>query len=417
MLLRGAIVALCAAGLAAAAPTKRATGASGYNWGKDKIRGLNLGGWLVLEPWITPSIFQAYPMSRGIVDEYTLCDVLGTNTAHDTVLKPHWDAWVQYADMQKIKNSGFNVVRIPIGYWAYDNSGSPYASGAAPYMDKAIGWARQLGLKVMVDLHGAPGSQNAFDNSGQRLATPGWQSGDNVAKTLRVLKTMQTKYGASSYDDVIAGIELLNEPLTTALDLNAVKQFELDGYGQQRDVSQSRVVIIQDGFQQPSSYNGWLSSGGAHNVALDHHEYQVFTPELVAMPPWQHRQYVCNNANTYAGSDKWTFVGEWSAAMTDCAAALNGYGIGARYEGNYPGSTFVGSCATVNFMETWTQQFKDDTRGYIEAQMEAFERYTQGWVFWNFKTEASPEWDAFRLIDAGIFPQPLSDRQFSQICG
>jgi glucan 1,3-beta-glucosidase len=37
-------------------------------------------------------------------------------------------------------------------------------------------------------------------------------------------------------------------------------------------------------------------------------------------------------------------------------------------------------------------------------------------VFWNFKTEGSPEWDAFRLIDNGIFPQPLSDRKFSQIC-
>jgi len=34
----------------------------------------------------------------------------------------------------------------------------------------------------------------------------------------------------------------------------------------------------------------------------------------------------------------------------------------------------------------------------------------------QFKTEASPEWDAFRLIDAGIFPQPLSSRQFGQIC-
>lgn len=37
-------------------------------------------------------------------------------------------------------------------------------------------------------------------------------------------------------------------------------------------------------------------------------------------------------------------------------------------------------------------------------------------VFWNFKTEGSPEWDAFRLIDNGIFPQPLTDRKFGQIC-
>ncbi|KAK5719181.1 glucan exo-1,3-beta-glucosidase [Elasticomyces elasticus] len=416
MLLRAVVVALWA-GLATAVPTKRST-ASGYAWGSEKLRGVNLGGWLVLEPWITPSVFQQYDMSRGIIDEYTLCDVLGTNVAHDTVLKPHWDAWVQYGDMQKIKNSGFNLVRIPVGYWAYDNSGSPYASGAAPYIDQAINWSRQLGLKVMIDLHGAPGSQNGFDNSGQRTTNLGWTQGDTVKKTLAVLNTIQKKYGDSSYDDVIAGIELLNEPLTTALDLATVKQFERDGYGQQRAVSQSRVVVVQDGFQTANSYNGWLSPSdhGSQNVAIDHHEYQVFTPELVAMAPWQHRQYVCNNAGTYSGADKWTFVGEWSAAMTDCAAALNGYGIGARYEGYYPGSTYVGSCANVNFIETWSQQFKDDTRGYIEAQMETFERNTQGWIFWNFKTEASPEWDAFRLIDAGIFPQPLSDRQFGSIC-
>jgi glucan 1,3-beta-glucosidase len=32
-----------------------------FNFGQDKIRGVNLGGWLVLEPWITPSIFEATP--------------------------------------------------------------------------------------------------------------------------------------------------------------------------------------------------------------------------------------------------------------------------------------------------------------------------------------------------------------------
>jgi glucan 1,3-beta-glucosidase len=32
-----------------------------FNFGQDKVRGVNLGGWLVLEPWITPSIFEATP--------------------------------------------------------------------------------------------------------------------------------------------------------------------------------------------------------------------------------------------------------------------------------------------------------------------------------------------------------------------
>ncbi|WPH00594.1 putative Exo-beta-1,3-glucanase [Acrodontium crateriforme] len=418
MLFKSSVLALCAA-LAAAAPSQK-RGPSGFNWGNEKIRGVNIGGWLVLEPYITPSIFQAQKSSAGIVDEYTLCQSLGAQACHDQYLKPHWDTWVTLADFQRIKNSGFNVVRIPIGFWAYNNANTPYASGAAPYMDKAIGWARQVGLKVIVDLHGAPGSQNGFDNSGHRTSSINWQQGNNVQRTLAVLYTMQQKYASSQYDDVIAGIELLNEPLSPVLDMSKLKQFWHDGYGQQRTVSQSRVVIIQDGFQNDNSYNGMLtpSDNNAQNVALDHHEYQCFNNDLVALQPWQHRQLVCNNAGVYSGADKWTFVGEWSAAMTDCASYLNGYGIGARYDGSYPGSKYVGSCNGVNNIGSWSQTFKDDVRGYIEAQMEMFERQTQGWVFWNFKTENSgaPEWDVFALIDAGVFPQPLSNRKFGPIC-
>jgi len=32
--------------------------------------------------------------------------------------------------------------------------------GAEAHLDNAIGWARKNGMKVWVDLHGAPGSQN-----------------------------------------------------------------------------------------------------------------------------------------------------------------------------------------------------------------------------------------------------------------
>lgn len=102
--------------------------------------------------------------------------------------------------------------------------------------------------------------------------------------------------------------------------------------------------------------------------------------------------------------------------MTDCAPALNGYGIGARYDGTYPGSSYVGSCYGKSNIQTWSDTFKNDMRGYIEAQLEAFEVQTQGWVFWNFKTESAHEWDAFVLMDNGVFPQPLTDRKFSAIC-
>lgn len=338
-------------------------------------------------------------------------------TAALEILRKHWNSWVTWQDFKKISDSGFNVVRIPIGYWAYDTFGAPYVQGAAVYIDAAVDWARSLGLKIIIDLHGAPGSQNGFDNSGRRISNPGWTSGDTVKQTLQVLQTISNKYAQAQYQDVIIGIQLLNEPLIGKVNGDIVRQFYRDGFGQVRTVSDTPVVL-HDGFQNPNTWNGFLtpSDNNAQNVAIDHHEYQVFDNGLIAMSPAQHRQQVCAAAASYTGADKWTFVGEWTGAMTDCAKYLNGFGVGARYDGTYPGSAAVGQCGWQNNVAQWSQQYKDETRAYIEAQMEAFESRTQGWVWWNFKTESAHEWDAFALIDAGVFPQPLASRKFDVLC-
>lgn len=234
-------------------------------------------------------------------------------------------------DFQKIAKSGFNVVRIPIGYWAYDNSNSPFIKGAAPYLDKAIAWARQTNLKVMIDLHGAPHSQNCFDNSGERCdpSQIGWLkggvNGPTSQKTLKILGWMSKKYAASSYHDVVIGIELLNEPLSSSLNVDDLYDFYRQGFLNTRKTSDT-TVILQDGFRAPADWNGFLTpqDNNAQHVSVDHHEYQVFSDGDVGMAAWQHRQAVCNRAGAYSGADKWTFVGEWTAAMTDCATYLNG---------------------------------------------------------------------------------------------
>lgn len=105
--------------------------------------------------------------------------------------------------------------------------------------------------------------------------------------------------------------------------------------------------------------------------------------------------------------------------MTDCAKYLNGYDRGARYDGTFPGSSYVGTCSWLNDISLWSAEYKIESRKYIEAQIAAFETKTQGWFWWNFKTEGAAEWDAFRLIDAGIFPRIRDGQveyQFGAIC-
>lgn len=111
---------------------------------------MNLGGWFVLEPWITPSLFEAV---NGAVDEYTYCQILGSGA--QSRMNDHWNSWITQADFNEIASVGLNHVRIPIGYWAVDPlPGDPYVQGQLPILDNAIEWARGAGLKVMLDLHG-----------------------------------------------------------------------------------------------------------------------------------------------------------------------------------------------------------------------------------------------------------------------
>ena len=183
------------------------------------------------------------------------------------MLRPHWDTWVTYADFQRIRSAGFNTVRIPIGYWAFQKlDGDPYVQGAADYLDSAVGWARQTGLKVWVDLHGAPGSQNGFDNSGRRSSSVAFQQGDNVRRTLSVLRQISDRY--AHQQDVVVAIELLNEPLGPRLDIDSLRQFYRDGYGNVR-VNSDTPVVMSDAFSPASAWKGFLTpQDGGSNGAL-----------------------------------------------------------------------------------------------------------------------------------------------------
>ncbi|KAL7007043.1 hypothetical protein EMMF5_003269 [Cystobasidiomycetes sp. EMM_F5] len=125
------------------------------------IRGVNLGGWLVTEPWITPGIYD--DAGPGVIDEFTYGTKFGSVEASNR-LRPHWDTWIVEDDIAQIAALGLNHIRVPIGIWAIENTGGePYPTGQYPYLFKAAQWAGQHGIHMFIDLHGAPGSQNGFD--------------------------------------------------------------------------------------------------------------------------------------------------------------------------------------------------------------------------------------------------------------
>lgn len=400
--------------------------ASDWDYQNGKIQGVNLGGWLLLEPYITPSLFEAFEPGEIPVDDYHYQKVLGKEEAKRR-LDSHYDSWYQEADFQQMAAAGINTVRIPIGYWAYGLlPDDPYIQGQDFYLERAIGWARKNGINVLVDLHGAPGSQNGGTSSGLRgnfdsledfHKSIGYQSDENVELTLTVLQKIFDKYGGEEYADVVSGIGLLNEPLGFALDMGKLQDFYRWGYGNMRSVS-SNNIVLSDAFEEKQSYwdNFMTVDQGFWKVVFDHHHYQWHSFEELNMTVPQHVQTACNYGKNHTKEYHWNIVGEWSAAMTDCAPWLNGIGRGSRWEDEYLNTTRVGSCEPYASETAWTDEYKRKTRQFIEGQMDAFST-ASGWFFWNWKTENAVEWDMAALIRLGVFPQPFSDRQFPGQCG
>ncbi|KAK5110559.1 hypothetical protein LTR62_005751 [Meristemomyces frigidus] len=374
-----------------------------FDFGNEKVRGVNLGGWFVLEPWITPSIFAATP--DNVVDEYTLCQTLGSSEA-ETRLQQHWSSWITADDFAQIAQVGLNFVRIPIGYWSVSPiEGEPYVQGAYDFLGQSLDWANNNGIKVMIDLHGAPGSQNGFDNSG-RKGTIDWTQGDTVSQTHTALNKIRDDHASHP---AVAAIELVNEPMGPSLNMDTVRQFYMDGWG---DLDGSNVAVtFHDAFEGVNSWNNW--GAGMWALLLDTHHYEVFDDGQLEMGIQDHLSSACAFGESMTQNNKWTIAGEWSGAMTDCAQWLNGRGVGARYDGTYnvngQGSSYIGSCdgkysGQVSGLDAADYQ---NIKSFINAQISAFEK-ADGWIFWTWKNEAAPEWHFKDLIAGGLVPQPFS---------
>ena len=181
---------------------------------KPWVRGVNLGGWLIMERYITPyqfavtnchvegdfcwypgqinappnaelcDLYRCKPIRQENVfgqmdyplDEYTLWSSFGSNTdAAEEWLNYHLEYFITEDDIKAIKESGLTHVRVPLAHWILQSqeevakSGLPWIVGKRwEAFRRLVQWARNHGLQVWPDIHTAPDSQNGFDNSGQQ---------------------------------------------------------------------------------------------------------------------------------------------------------------------------------------------------------------------------------------------------------
>lgn len=93
------------------------------------IYGVNLGGWLISEPWMNPLEWAQMggesPSGQSCSDyvgtEAQLVAKLGQKRANVAFHK-HWKTWFSQKDVDVLKGLGINSVRIPVSCFICDTN-------------------------------------------------------------------------------------------------------------------------------------------------------------------------------------------------------------------------------------------------------------------------------------------------------
>lgn len=357
-----------------------------------KLRGVNLGSWLLLEKWMTPSLFDGLQAR----DETGWCVELGSRA--ETVLKQHWNSFIRREDFAWLASVGINAVRIPVGHWLfaadypyhdrYQGISHPYVDGGAEVLDRAFDWAQEFGLRVIVDLHAAPGCQNGFDNGGIQDVCDWQTKQEYIDYSLLTLQRLAQRYGKHP---ALHGIEVLNEPRWDQ-DTELLQRYTLEGYQRIRQYcDESIAVIFHDGFRSFREYQGFMFGPEFSNVIFDIHRYQCFTPDDMALDVFGHLHKTVVDWKNEADdiilhSGLPTYVGEWSLGLDLKMAELWANGPFDHHQTQ---------------MDSF--QLELAYRGYAAAQLACFEKYL-GWFFWSYKTETMPMWSLRDCVERGWLP-------------
>ncbi|CAK9438278.1 uncharacterized protein LODBEIA_P25080 [Lodderomyces beijingensis] len=372
-----------------------------------KIYGVNIGGWLLSEPWITPSLYEDVERRHGRipVDEHQLCTIMGPTEA-EAHLTHHWDTFYSEQDFEEIAKLQLNLVRIPIGYWAFGLlPDDPYVQGQEHYLDMAISWAAKYNLQVQIGLHGMPGSQNGFDNSGLRTEHPGWfDKEENMVLTYRVVEYVVDKYGNHP---AVHSINLVNEPHGWLLDRSKILEFYKYGIDLFERRQVSAKLCLHDAFLNMDDWRGLQG-----DFILDHHLYECFSNAQIDMNIDEHLRRVKQQSELLPHTGHYSVVGEFSGALNDCTKYLNGVNRGTRWEGTFDSNDGGGGGASTrrscdNMDNPNSDEHRAEVMIFLREQFYDYEEMGNGWIFWCWKTESSLVWDMRRLWAKNMLPRPL----------
>lgn len=171
------------------------------------LKGINLGNWLLPEGYMFK--FKSANSPRLIAT--AINELVGEDEGR-RFWKTYRDNYITEADINFIKQAGFNSVRVPFSYRLFVSEGSPLRLEGPGYghLDNVVAWCKKAGLYVILDMHAAPGGQTG-DNIDDSWGYPFlFESSESQALTIDIWRKIASRYRD---EPIVIGYDLLNEPI------------------------------------------------------------------------------------------------------------------------------------------------------------------------------------------------------------
>lgn len=355
-------------------------------------RGVNLGGWFLLEPGPCDNFWESLPdEARATNCEWDCCQALGPREASRR-LAEHRRTYFGLEDFARMREAGLTHVRLPIGYWcvAGARQNEPYVGPCLEALDAALDRLEKAGLRVLLDLHGSVGGENSEAPCGRTNLD--WQPSDwDWRASLQVLRILAERYAGRV---CVCAVGVSNEPAESLRGALLAEYYEEAVRTiRQAGMRAGEVAVVLPIFTErrvAEVLDFWERRHASYeDCVFDVHFYQCFGGHGMIPWTWQslsadgHLREARKRAEVLRGLSA-CCVSEWSLAVPDEA--------------------------TKHMSEVERDEL---LRNFAKAQLEAYETATHGWFFWTWKDSAGIAWNLERCLAKGLLQTPEGGRTTS----
>lgn len=177
------------------------------------LNGVNLGGWLLSELWMSPIAYpdESFAYSDAIA---VLTRRFGAEKASELIAL-YEDSYIRDKDFELIEKLGFNCIRIPFWYRNFMDEGynmlaeSNDDNPGFKRLDWAIEQCTKHGIYVILDMHGCPGGQSMSHSTGISGKNELYNNSQNLAAMEKLWTEIAKRY---KDNPTVAAYDIMNEP-------------------------------------------------------------------------------------------------------------------------------------------------------------------------------------------------------------